>query len=62
MAATLSLSWMTPERMGNVTLDNPMRPRKPKPKWDDPEQSRWFLEAAEAAEASKDPKDFEHVF
>jgi len=39
-------------------------PRKPKPnpKWDDPEQSQRFLEAAEVAEASNDPKDFERAF
>lgn len=34
-------------------------PRKPTPKWDDPEESKRFLEAAKAAEASDDPKDFE---
>jgi len=32
---------------------------KAKPKWDDPEESERFLEAAEAAEASDDPKDLE---
>lgn len=37
-------------------------PRKPKPKWDDPEESKRFLEAAKAAEASNDPKDFERAF
>jgi hypothetical protein len=38
-------------------------PRKPNPnpKWDDPEESRRFLEAAERAEASDDPKDFERA-
>jgi hypothetical protein len=30
---------------------------KPNPKWDDPEQSKRFIEAALAAEASDDPKD-----
>jgi hypothetical protein len=34
-------------------------PRKPAPKWDDPEESERFLEAAKAAEASDDPKDFD---
>lgn len=33
-------------------------PRKRPPKWDDPEESERFLEAAKAAEASEDPKDF----
>jgi hypothetical protein len=32
--------------------------RKPAPKWDDPEESKRFLEAAKAAEASDDPKEF----
>jgi hypothetical protein len=36
-------------------------PRKPAPKWDDPEESERFLEAAKAAEASDDPKDFERA-
>lgn len=34
-------------------------PRKPMSKWDDPEQSKRFLEAAKRAEASNDPKDFD---
>ena len=34
-------------------------PRKPAPKWDDREESERFLEAAKAAEASDDPKDFD---
>jgi hypothetical protein len=34
-------------------------PRKRPPKWDDPEESERFMEAAKAAEASDDPKDFE---
>lgn len=34
-------------------------PRKPKPKWDDPAESERFLEAAKAAEASEDPKEFD---
>lgn len=33
--------------------------RKPKPKWDDPEESERFLKAAKAAEASEDRKDFD---
>lgn len=36
-------------------------PRKPKPKWDDPEESKRFLEAAKAAEASDDPKVFDRA-
>ena len=36
-------------------------PRKPAPKWDDPEESARFMEAAKVAEASDDPKDFERV-
>lgn len=36
-------------------------PRKPAPKWDDPEESKRFLEEAKAAEASDDPKDLEKV-
>jgi hypothetical protein len=37
--------------------------RKPKrnPKWDDPEESKRFLETAKAAEASDDPKDLERA-
>ena len=34
-------------------------PRKPTPKWDDPEESERFLEAIKAAKASDDPKDFD---
>jgi hypothetical protein len=34
-------------------------PRKPAPKWDDPEESQRFLDEAKAAEASDDPKDFD---
>jgi len=34
-------------------------PRKPEPKWDDPEESRRFLDTAKDVEASDDPKDFE---
>jgi hypothetical protein len=34
-------------------------PRKPAPKWDDPEESKRFLDEAIAAEASDDPKDLE---
>jgi hypothetical protein len=33
-------------------------PRKPAPKWDDPDESARFLEEAKAAEASDDPKEF----
>lgn len=36
-------------------------PRKPSPKWDDPEESKRFLETAKAIEASDDPKDFERA-
>lgn len=36
-------------------------PRKPKPEWDDPEQSKRFLEAAKAAEASDDPDAFDRA-
>jgi hypothetical protein len=34
-------------------------PRKPAPKWDDPAESKRFLDAAKAAEASDDAKDFD---
>ena len=37
-------------------------PRKPNPKWDDPEESKRFLETAKAVGASEDPKDFERAF
>lgn len=36
-------------------------PRKPNPKWDDPEQSKRFIDAAKKAEASEDAKDFERA-
>jgi hypothetical protein len=36
-------------------------PRKPAPKWDDPEESQRFLDEAKAAEASDDPKEFERA-
>ena len=36
-------------------------PRKPNPKWDDPEESKRFLETAKAVEASDDPADFERA-
>lgn len=36
-------------------------PRKPKPKWDDPEESERFLAAAKAAEASEDAHEFERA-
>lgn len=42
----------------------PRRPRpKPvrKPKWDDPEESKRFLETAKDAEASEDPKEFDRA-
>jgi hypothetical protein len=40
----------------------PRKPKaNPKPKWDDPEESRRFLEAAKLAEASNDPADFERA-
>lgn len=32
-----------------------------KPKWDDPEESARFLEAAKAAEASDDASDFDRA-
>lgn len=36
-------------------------PRKPAPKWDDPAQSKRFLDEAKAAEASDDPKEFKRA-
>jgi hypothetical protein len=36
-------------------------PRKPAPKWDDPEESKRFLETAEAVEASDDPDEAERA-
>jgi hypothetical protein len=36
-------------------------PRKPPPEWDDPAQSKRFLDEAKAAEASDDPKDLERA-
>lgn len=33
-------------------------PRKPEPKWDDPEESQRFLDTAKDVEASDDPKEF----
>ena len=36
-------------------------PRKPKPKHDDPEESKRFLETAKAAGVSDDAKDFERA-
>lgn len=33
--------------------------KKPQSKWDDPEESKRFLEEAKAAEASDDPKDLD---
>lgn len=36
-------------------------PRKPPPKWDDPEESARFLEEAKAAEASDDPRDLDRA-
>ena len=32
--------------------------RKPEPKWDDPEESKRFLDTAKAVEASDDAADF----
>jgi hypothetical protein len=29
--------------------------------WDDPEQSKRFLDSAKAAEASENPEDFDHA-
>lgn len=37
-------------------------PRKSKPKADDPEEYKRFLEAAKAVEASDDTKDFDRAF
>lgn len=37
-------------------------PRKPKPKPDDPEEYKRFLETAEAVKASDDPEAFERAF
>jgi len=37
-------------------------PRKPKPKHDDREESKRFLETGKMVEASQDPKDFERAF
>ena len=36
-------------------------PRKPAPKWDDPEESQRFLDTAKAVEASDDPEDFKRA-
>ena len=36
-------------------------PRKPKPKNDDPEEYKRFLETAEQVEADEDPKTFERA-
>jgi hypothetical protein len=38
-------------------------PRKPKPKpeWDDPEESKRFLETADEVEASDNPEDFDRA-
>lgn len=35
--------------------------KKQKPQWDDPEESKRFLDEAKAAEASDDPKDLERA-
>ncbi len=35
---------------------------KPKPEWDDPEESKRFLETAKEIGASDRPADFERVF
>lgn len=37
-------------------------PRKPKPKSDDPDEYKRFLETAKAVEAGKDPKAFDRAF
>ena len=37
-----------------------MKP-KPPPKWDDPEESKRFLDTAKVVEASDDPTDFERA-
>lgn len=36
--------------------------RKPKPRQDDPEEYKQFIEAAKEAEASDDPKAFDKAF
>jgi len=36
-------------------------PSKPEPEWDDPEESKRFLDTAKAVEASDDPKDFDRA-
>jgi hypothetical protein len=36
-------------------------PQKPKPAWDDPEESKRFLDTAKAVDASDDPADFERA-
>ena len=44
---------------------NPKPKPKPKPKpsakWDDPDESRRFLDTAKTVEASEDPKDFDRA-
>lgn len=37
------------------------KPGRLRPKWDDPEESKRFLETANAVEASDDPKEFERA-
>jgi hypothetical protein len=37
-------------------------PAKPKPKPDDPAQSKRFIETAKAVEASEDPEVFDKLF
>jgi len=36
-------------------------PHKPEPKWDDPAESKRFLDTAAAIEASDDPAEFERA-
>lgn len=36
-------------------------PRKPSPKWDDPEESKRFLETAKTVEASDDAAEFDRA-
>ena len=36
-------------------------PRKPNPKWEDPEESKRFFETAKAVEASDDPAEFDRA-
>jgi hypothetical protein len=49
--------------MARCALTAFMRPKSDqKPKQDDPEQSKRFVETAKAIGASEDPKDFDKAF